>query len=229
MHPLWYSSIIPFLFIISCVAAGLAMTIFESFISSRAFGREVELPLLSDLAKVVVVVLALYFTVRVQDLMSRDALGYVFQWSYQSAMFMVEIVLGVILPFALLLFRKVRASKTGLFYSATLVLLGFVAHRVNTAVTSMESWPERVYVPSVQEVSITMGSSPSDSWPSVSWPATSASSAKNPMTPLPPTGRSRAPLPPSSPRASSSRSSRRASKARNFPRLFFVQLCNTPS
>ena len=66
MHPLWYSNIIPFLFIISCVAAGLAMTIFESFISSRAFGREVELPLLSDIAKVVVVVLGLYFTVRMQ-------------------------------------------------------------------------------------------------------------------------------------------------------------------
>ena len=44
MHPLWYSNIIPFLFIISCVAAGLAMTIVESFLSSRAFGREVELP-----------------------------------------------------------------------------------------------------------------------------------------------------------------------------------------
>jgi Ni/Fe-hydrogenase subunit HybB-like protein len=157
MHPLWYSNIIPFLFIISCVAAGLAMTIFESFISSRAFGREVELPLLTDLAKVVVVVLALYFTVRLQDLMGRDALRYVFQWSYQSAMFMVEIVLGVILPFILLLFRKVRASKPGLFYSATLVLLGFVAHRVNTAVTSMEHWPDRVYVPSIQEVSITAG------------------------------------------------------------------------
>ena len=68
MHPLWYSNIIPFLFIISCVAAGLAMTIFESFLSSRAFGREVELPLLTDLARVVVVVLGLYFTVRVQDL-----------------------------------------------------------------------------------------------------------------------------------------------------------------
>lgn len=157
MHPLWYSNIIPFLFIISCVAAGLAMTIFESFISSRAFGREVELPLLSELAKVVVVVLALYFTVRIQDLMSRDALKYVFEWSYQSAMFMIEIVLGVILPFILLLSRKVRASKTGLFYASTLVLLGFVAHRVNTAITSMERWPERVYVPSIQEVSITMG------------------------------------------------------------------------
>ena len=157
MHPLWYSDIIPFLFIISCVAAGLAMTIIESFLSSRAFGREVELPLLSELSRVIVVVLALYFTVRVQDLISRDALKYVFMPTYQSGMFLVEILLGVVLPFCLLLSRKVRSSRTGLFYSAVLVLLGFVAHRMNTAITSMEHWPERVYFPTVQELCVTLG------------------------------------------------------------------------
>jgi Ni/Fe-hydrogenase subunit HybB-like protein len=157
MHPLWYSNIIPFLFFISCVAAGLAMTIFESFLSSRAFGREVELPLLSDLAKVLVVVLALYFTVRVQDLMNRDALKYVFEPSYQSLMFGIEIVIGVIVPFFMLLFTKIRTSKKGLFYASVLALLGFVANRMNTAITSMEQWPTRTYIPSWQEIFITLG------------------------------------------------------------------------
>jgi len=157
MHPLWYSNIIPFLFIISCVAAGLAMTIFESFISSRTFGREIELPLLSELGKVMAVVLALFFTVRMQDLMNRDALQYVFQPGYQSSMFIGELVLGVIVPFFLLLVPKVRYSKAGLFWSSVLVLLGFVAHRMNTAITSMERWPDRLYVPSWQELAITAG------------------------------------------------------------------------
>jgi Ni/Fe-hydrogenase subunit HybB-like protein len=157
MHPLWYSSIIPFLFIISCVAAGLAMTIVESFLSSRAFGRELELPLVSELSRVIVVVLALYFTVRIQDLMSRDALKYVFMPTYQSGMFLVEMVLGVLLPFFLLLSPRIRSSRNGLFYSAVLVLLGFVAHRMNTVITSMEQWPDRLYVPSVQEICVTLG------------------------------------------------------------------------
>jgi Ni/Fe-hydrogenase subunit HybB-like protein len=157
MHPLWYSNIIPFLFIISCVAAGLAMTIFESYLSSRAYHREMELPLLGDLARVLVVVLALYFTVRVQDLVSRGALHYVLEPSYQSFLFLGEIILGVVLPFFLLLLKRVRSSKQGLFYSSVLVLLGFVAHRVNTAVTSMEHWPSRVYFPSIQEIAITFG------------------------------------------------------------------------
>lgn len=157
MHPLWYSNIIPFLFFISCVGAGLAMTIVESFLSSRAFGREVELPLLSELSRVLLVVLALFFTVRVQDLMTRDALRYAFEFTYQSGLFHLELLIGVIAPFVLLLFRKVRASRSGLFYSAALVLLGFVAHRMNTAITSMEQWPVRTYIPSWQEVFITLG------------------------------------------------------------------------
>jgi Ni/Fe-hydrogenase subunit HybB-like protein len=133
------------------------MTIFESFISSRAFGRDVELPLLSELARVLVVVLALYAIVRIQDLANRDALQYVVQVSYQSILFAGEVFLGVLVPFVALLFRKVRESKTGLFYSAVFVLLGFVAHRMNTAITSMEQWPGRTYVPSWQELSITIG------------------------------------------------------------------------
>ncbi|MBM2839855.1 MAG: Polysulfide reductase [Bacteroidetes bacterium] len=127
MHPLWYSNVM-----------------------------EIELPLLSQLAKVVVVVLALYFTVRIQDLMNRDALRYVFEPSYQSIMFIGEVVLGVLVPFALLLFKKVRTSKVGLFYSSVLVLLGFIAHRMNTAITSMEQWQTRTYIPSWQELSITL-------------------------------------------------------------------------
>jgi Ni/Fe-hydrogenase subunit HybB-like protein len=157
MHPLWYSNIIPFLFIISCVAAGLAMTIFESFLSSRSFGREVELPLLSELARVLVVVLALFATVRMQDLMSRDALKYVFQPSYQSAMFGVEAFLGVLVPLVMLLLPKIRNSKKGLFYASVFTLLGFVAYRMNTAITSMERWPTRTYLPSWQELFITLG------------------------------------------------------------------------
>jgi Ni/Fe-hydrogenase subunit HybB-like protein len=157
MHPLWYSNIIPFLFIISCVAAGLAMTIFESFLSSRAFGREIEMPLLTELAKVIVVVLALYLTVRVQDLLTRDGLHYAFELSYQSILFAGEIVLGVVVPMFLLLNKRVRENRAGLFYSAVLVILGFIAHRINTAITAFEQFPSRTYVPSWQELTITAG------------------------------------------------------------------------
>ena len=46
LYPLWYTPILPLLFWVSAIAVGLAMTIFESWHSSRAFGRALELPLL---------------------------------------------------------------------------------------------------------------------------------------------------------------------------------------
>jgi Ni/Fe-hydrogenase subunit HybB-like protein len=157
MHPLWYSPMLPFLFLSSCVAAGLSMTIVESFLSSRTLGRQLEIPLLSDLARVIVVVLAVYGIMRVQDLLNRDALQYALSPDYQSGLFWIEVVLGVLLPMILLMFRKVRTNPAGLFYSSILVVLGFVAHRMNTAITSMEQWPEYAYLPSWQEIMISLG------------------------------------------------------------------------
>src|SRR5437763_1192770 len=42
LHPLWYSPLLPVLFFISAIAVGLAMTIFESSMSSKYFGRQLE-------------------------------------------------------------------------------------------------------------------------------------------------------------------------------------------
>ena len=50
--------LLPVFFFISAVAGGLAMTIFESFLSRRAFGKRLEGDLLRGLGRVIVVVLA---------------------------------------------------------------------------------------------------------------------------------------------------------------------------
>jgi Ni/Fe-hydrogenase subunit HybB-like protein len=133
------------------------MTIVESHLSARAFGRKLEEALLADLARVIVVILALYLIVRVQDLMARDALRFIYPFTYQSILFLGEVITGVIVPFLLLMTKSVRMNPKGLFYSAALVLVGFVANRLNTAITSMEQWPADIYVPSWQEFMITIG------------------------------------------------------------------------
>ena len=44
LHPFWYSPLLPVFFFISAIAVGLAMTIFESSLSSKYFGQQLELP-----------------------------------------------------------------------------------------------------------------------------------------------------------------------------------------
>jgi len=55
MHPLWYSPLLPVFFFISAVCLGCSMTIFESFLSYRAFRKRLEIDILSDLGKVTLV------------------------------------------------------------------------------------------------------------------------------------------------------------------------------
>ena len=43
LHPFWYSPLLPVFFFISAIAVGLAMMIFESSMSSKYFGRQLEL------------------------------------------------------------------------------------------------------------------------------------------------------------------------------------------
>ena len=44
--------------VISAIAVGLAMTIFESSLSSKYFGQQLELPILQELGRVLMVVLS---------------------------------------------------------------------------------------------------------------------------------------------------------------------------
>ena len=75
LYPLWYSPYMPVFFYFSAIAAGCAMIIFESFLSSRAFKRGLETHLLTEIARFGVVMLAVYLTMNVVDLSNRSVFG----------------------------------------------------------------------------------------------------------------------------------------------------------
>jgi len=66
-------------------------------------------------------------------------------------------VIGFMLPLALLMSDRVRHSRRGLFTACLMVLTGFAANRMNTAITGLESWPVRTYFPSLIEILIMLG------------------------------------------------------------------------
>jgi Ni/Fe-hydrogenase subunit HybB-like protein len=156
LHPLWYSSLLPVFFFLSAIGVGCAMVIFESFMSSRAFKRQIEMPLLTQLGRGIVVILMVYTVMKVQDLLHRGALSAVFTVSLESILYWVEMGIGVLLPMILLAIPKVRLHKTGLFVSALMVVLGFVLNRMNVSITGMEGWAKTGYFPSWMEIAVTV-------------------------------------------------------------------------
>jgi c(7)-type cytochrome triheme protein len=155
LHGLWYSPLLPVFFFLTAVAGGLAMTIFESFMSYRAFGKRLEPELLAGLARVAVVVLGVYALIKAQDLISRGNLGLVFTVTPESVLFWGEIGLGVLLPMVLFAMPRVRASEGGLFFAALLTVMGFIVNRLNVAVTGMTASSGVTYIPSWMEFAVT--------------------------------------------------------------------------
>ncbi len=155
LYPLWYTPILPVLFYISAILAGLAMTIFESWHSSRAFGRQLELPLLAGLARVLAVGLLVYLVIRFMDLSQRGVLWMAFQPRTESYLFALEICL-MLLPMLLLFRRHVRWNPRALYACAVMVIFGFITHRLNVSVTGMEAGSGVSYVPRWTEVVLTL-------------------------------------------------------------------------
>jgi len=165
MHGLWYTPLLPVMFFLSAIAAGLAMVILESYLSSRAFGRRLELDLLQDLARVIVLILAIYGIIKLQDLFYRGALPLAFMRTPESFLFAAEVGFGVILPITLFSIPQVRRDRGGLFCSALLVVLGLILNRLNVCITGLqgamgqdyflEPGMESAYFPSLLELSVT--------------------------------------------------------------------------
>ncbi len=156
LHPYWYSPMLPLFFFISAVGVGLAMVIFESNLSSRAVGREIEMHLLEVLGRAMAVVLAVYGLLRFEDLWSRGALVHLREPSRETVLFVLEITLGLLIPLPMLLFRRIRQNRESLFGVAVLVITGFLLNRLNVSITGLEASSGVHYFPRWTEVAVTL-------------------------------------------------------------------------
>jgi Ni/Fe-hydrogenase subunit HybB-like protein len=131
------------------------MTIFESSLSAKHFGRQLEMPILRELGRVMAVVLWVYAVLRFEDLFHRGVLRLMFQPRYETYLFWLEIGLALVIPLALLSSRHVRTSAGGLYGAAVSVVLGFITNRLNVSITGLESSAGMHYMPKWTEVAVT--------------------------------------------------------------------------
>jgi Ni/Fe-hydrogenase subunit HybB-like protein len=155
LYALWYTPLLPLFFFFSALCVGLAMTIFESWHSSRAFGKQLELPLLASMGRVLAVLLAVFLTMRFLDLFRRGALPLLREPRTETCLFALEIAL-MLVPMLLLFRRSVRMHPSALYASAVMVILGFVANRLNVSVTGMERAAGITYLPKWTEIMVTL-------------------------------------------------------------------------
>jgi Ni/Fe-hydrogenase subunit HybB-like protein len=158
MHALWYTPILPLLFLLSAIAVGFPMVVFESMVSSWAFGRKPEMHVLTSLSRIIPILLGVYAVTKIADLVMRGALGLAFEGSLASNMFLAEMGFGVLLPLGMLLVDRVRKSPRLLLVASTLIVLGVAFNRINVYLVAYRPpFVETMYVPTIAEVLITVG------------------------------------------------------------------------
>lgn len=155
LYPLWYTPFLPVFFYISAICVGLAMTIFEARHSARAFNRDMHLPLLQSLARVLAVLIAFFLVLRFHDLRHREVLDLLWVPRSETYLFWAEI--GLFLAgMGLMFMKRVRASADALYGAALCVIFGFLTNRLNVSITGMEASSGTSYIPKWTEIMVTL-------------------------------------------------------------------------
>jgi Ni/Fe-hydrogenase subunit HybB-like protein len=158
IHPLWYTPILPLLFLTSAFAVGYPMVVFETTIATSSFKLDSEMKILTPLTKITIFLLGLYMTLKLGDMFVRGTYKYLFDGNYQTNSFIAEMVIGIIVPWLMLLSKKIRKSRTGVFTASSLIIFGVVLNRINVFIVAYTPPVSKSgYFPAISEILVTLG------------------------------------------------------------------------
>ena len=158
MHPLWQTPILPLLFLISAISVGFPMVIFESLITSRSFKLKPEIKVLSNLGNMVAPLLGIYLAFKIGDMVIRRTFVYLNDFSFPAVMFVIEVVIGIIVPLRIFMSPKLSKSPLGLFIGSALVIFGVLLNRINNFIVAYTPpYQFHTYFPSIGEIAVTLG------------------------------------------------------------------------
>jgi len=155
LHPLWLTGWLPALFLMTCLAMGYSIVVFESIFSSAAFGRKPETSMLINLQKVAVWLGLAFVVVRFIDLAISGNIRYAGTLDLYGTMFWIENVLWI-LPLVMMLATP-RPTLGSLFRGAMVVALAGALYRFDTYLVAYNPGPGWHYFPSVPEMFISIG------------------------------------------------------------------------
>jgi Ni/Fe-hydrogenase subunit HybB-like protein len=138
LHTLWHSPMLPLFFLLSSIGMGLSTVILVTLVGYRAFGRQVSeeaMGVLDAMAKASVFVWSLYLVLKLEELILAGQWGELWAGDTQSVWFLIELLIGVVLPIALYWRPRTRASQGWLATTAILCMLGTALNRFNTTLT----------------------------------------------------------------------------------------------
>jgi len=156
LSPLFQTMFLPLLFLITAITMGYAIVIFESLFSSYGLKRPAETAMLSKLAKTIPWLIAVFFVLRLGDIIYRGAFGLIFKFDLASIMFWIEmLMMGY--SMVVLFSEANRKSTQKLFITAMVMVLAGALYRFDTFIVVFSPGHGYHYFPAFQEIMITVG------------------------------------------------------------------------
>jgi Ni/Fe-hydrogenase subunit HybB-like protein len=160
LSPLWYSASLPYMFLVSAVLLGLSMVSFETILSARVFKHKPPMDILTGMARGSLIVAAIYFVLKVRELISGPGIGAAFTGSFTANMYLLEMAIGAVLPLVLLSIKSYRTRLNSIFAINIMVIVGVLLNRLNVGIFGLAEYASRFgvnYFPSVMEFILTAG------------------------------------------------------------------------
>ena len=157
VNVLWWSDLLPLLFLFSAIMVGPALAILEYLCAARWLGFEPRMDMIASLARIEAWLVGLFLIFQLGDLVARGAVDAMLSGTWFALSFWAEIGFGLALPLVLLMMPEVRQSRRALAVACGLVIAGVLLHRLNVTVIGLRVRHWETYVPSLGEIGITIG------------------------------------------------------------------------
>jgi len=162
LAPQWWSAAMPISFFLSSIAAGTALMILVEMWIAKAWRRKLRMPELASMGQITFWSLLVYLVFRLGDMAIQGRLAGALS-GRNGKLFFIELVLGGLLPLAILSRASLRVRPALLFIGALLTTLGVILNRTNVVSLAMDlkgPMPQtaaETYYPSLFECGVSVG------------------------------------------------------------------------
>jgi Ni/Fe-hydrogenase subunit HybB-like protein len=187
LHPLWYSPLLPLLFILSAMGAGMMFVVLIRFAHAYLYdpdavlgpshlerqlillqqnreggGGEVrrggqDMPMLTALASIATGILAIYLLLEIYKLTVGGAWPALVAGTWESWLYAGEVLLLAVVPIALAWLPATRGSPLALGLAACSASAGLALNRMNAGIFGYFRDAGEIYFPSLAEWAVSLG------------------------------------------------------------------------
>lgn len=156
LSPLWYTTWLPLFFLITAIAMGYGVVLFESTVVSKSFNLPSEKPLLDRLSRLIGWLTVAFVVLRVFDLVARQQIHLAFAANRDALLFWIETALFV-LAIAIFIVPRWRLTERLALIGALALLLGGSLYRLDAYLLAYRPVGNWTYFPAVGELMVTIG------------------------------------------------------------------------